>query len=216
MKEDREEGLKLIEKYKKCGIKSLNDNEIIKILLFYATTSNINANNLNNLNILDKTYDYLIKELNFNEVSAVFFNSIPKLAQICANEQQITKIGEITIENIKPYIEKKFIGVQNEIFYIFLFDDNLKLKAEDILAQGNENSIVIPYSKIVVKIAESGCKKVIVAHNHPSGNSNPSPNDIAVTLKLQKVLSTSGVDLIDHYIVSDSDNILSIMDNLKM
>ena len=44
---------------------------------------------------------------------------------------------------------------------------------------------------------------VIVAHNHPSGNLNPSPDDINVTLRLKKAGDLLGIKVLDHLIFSE-------------
>jgi DNA repair protein RadC len=46
---------------------------------------------------------------------------------------------------------------------------------------------------------------IIVAHNHPSGNLEPSPEDILVTRRLVDTGDLLGVDVLDHIIVGDSD-----------
>ena len=44
---------------------------------------------------------------------------------------------------------------------------------------------------------------VIVAHNHPSGNLNPSPDDINVTIRLKKAGDLLGIKVLDHLIFSE-------------
>ena len=58
--------------------------------------------------------------------------------------------------------------------------------------------------KLVSKYAiESLCSGVIVAHNHPSGNTNPSNEDILITNKIKQALNIFDIQLMDHIILTE-------------
>ena len=46
---------------------------------------------------------------------------------------------------------------------------------------------------------------IVVAHNHPSGNLSPSPDDLAITYQLKEAGMTLGIKLLDHLIFNDQD-----------
>jgi DNA repair protein RadC len=56
--------------------------------------------------------------------------------------------------------------------------------------------------KNAVLLTASG---VIVAHNHPSGNLNPSESDIKITTKIKEAGNLLDIQLLDHLIIYDSD-----------
>ncbi|MDD3671806.1 MAG: JAB domain-containing protein [Sphaerochaetaceae bacterium] len=56
---------------------------------------------------------------------------------------------------------------------------------------------------------------VIVAHNHPSGNLSPSPDDINVTLRLKKAGDLLGIKVLDHLIFSE-DNFRSMLEENEL
>jgi DNA repair protein RadC len=58
----------------------------------------------------------------------------------------------------------------------------------------------------VVKLALSkNAAAVIVAHNHPSGNAEPSKSDIAITRSLKTALNLMEIRLLDHFVVGRGD-----------
>ena len=57
-----------------------------------------------------------------------------------------------------------------------------------------------PYFREAVKRSAAS---IICAHNHPSGNATPSPEDIEVTKRLQEAGYIIGIELIDHVIIGD-------------
>jgi len=59
----------------------------------------------------------------------------------------------------------------------------------------------------------SNAKGIILGHNHPSGNVNPSKEDIAFTESVKSGGKFLGIDLIDHVIVSVNGDIYSFLDN---
>jgi DNA repair protein RadC len=58
----------------------------------------------------------------------------------------------------------------------------------------------------------SGASKVILSHNHPSGNLEPSPQDISITKRIVEGGKLLNVEILDHIIVTDS-NYMSIRRN---
>jgi len=81
-------------------------------------------------------------------------------------------------------------------------------------AGGFSNVVCDP--KVVLTIAlQSAASSIILAHNHPSGNTNPSDSDILVTDKIKKACSYLDINLLDHFIIT-SDSHYSFMDRGKL
>ncbi len=53
---------------------------------------------------------------------------------------------------------------------------------------------------------------IIVAHNHPSSDPTPSPQDIAITKELAQAAELLGVTLLDHIVIGGSDGAVSLKD----
>jgi DNA repair protein RadC len=64
------------------------------------------------------------------------------------------------------------------------------------------------YPREIVKAALGvNAAKVIIAHNHPSGDTTPSEADKRITKRIQEALSTVDIQVIDHIIVGDKENL---------
>ena len=81
-----------------------------------------------------------------------------------------------------------------------------------LIAKGTINSASVNVVDIIKRIIICNCKKIIMAHNHPSGNLKPSEEDINMTNKLKEVCDLMGINFIDHLIIAD-DCYQSIIDN---
>ncbi|MBB6324508.1 DNA repair protein RadC [Algoriphagus iocasae] len=91
-----------------------------------------------------------------------------------------------------------------EEFKILLLNSGNKVKGIVPISQGGiAGTLVDP--KIVFGVAlKSACRSIILAHNHPSGNTNPSQVDIALTEKMVKVGKLLDLEVIDHIIVTSN------------
>jgi DNA repair protein RadC len=102
---------------------------------------------------------------------------------------------------ILPY----FLDLTHEEFFcIFLNRANKVLKVDQISKGGVSGTVtdVRIIFKNAVLLTASG---VIVAHNHPSGNLNPSESDVKITRKIKEAGDILDVQLLDHLIIHDSD-----------
>jgi len=110
---------------------------------------------------------------------------------------------------------RQFYGDDIEIFesfFILLLDRNNQTIGYSKISQGGICSTVVDV-RIVAKYAiESLCSGVILAHNHPSGNLNPSGQDVEITNKIKKTLQIFDVMVLDHIILT-ADSYYSMVDN---
>jgi DNA repair protein RadC len=70
------------------------------------------------------------------------------------------------------------------------------------VARGTVDESAIYPREIATRVLLTNARAVIIAHNHPSGSTNPSKADMNVTRKVKDVLSMLGIDLLDHIIVA--------------
>jgi DNA repair protein RadC len=67
------------------------------------------------------------------------------------------------------------------------------------------NETTVYPRELVKRAIELNSTSVIVAHNHPSGNTHSSSADRALTVKLRAALATMDIQLLDHFIVTPSE-----------
>jgi DNA repair protein RadC len=69
------------------------------------------------------------------------------------------------------------------------------------ISKGSEAGTVVNFKEIVLQASRLKAKGVIIAHNHPSGNNEPSHADKDITRKIKEVLTLIDSKLIDHVII---------------
>lgn len=82
-----------------------------------------------------------------------------------------------------------------------------------LLSEGGTTGTVMDIKIIARYAIKHLCQAIILSHNHPSGNTNPSTADISITKKIKKALDLLDVNVHDHIILTESDcNYLSMSD----
>ena len=96
---------------------------------------------------------------------------------------------------------------QKEVFKALSLDSkNRLLKAETISIGTLSNSFAHP-REVFRSAILANAASLIIAHNHPSGDPTPSPQDIQVTRRLKEAGDVIGIELIDHIILGDNRSI---------
>jgi len=103
---------------------------------------------------------------------------------------------------VAEYYIPRLRGNRVEIFYALLLNSSNQIFREIIISQGLLNtSLVHPREVFRIAITESAAS-IILLHNHPSGNSEPSKEDITVTQQLVEAGKLIDIKIIDHIIVA--------------
>lgn len=98
-----------------------------------------------------------------------------------------------------------------ESFFILMLNTANNTVAYAKISQGGISGTVVDTKIIAKYCVDTLCSAVILAHNHPSGNLNPSTQDIKITDKIKKGLELLDVKVLDHIILT-SDSYYSFAD----
>ncbi|MDR0979949.1 MAG: DNA repair protein RadC [Candidatus Nomurabacteria bacterium] len=114
-------------------------------------------------------------------------------------EKPILDSPEKIYDLLKPYAAK-----QQEYFILLTLDGANRLINQHIITIGTLTSSLVHPREVFAPAIADRAASIIVAHNHPSGSTTPSPADREVTTRLQFVATTIGVPLLDHLILTKS------------
>ena len=122
------------------------------------------------------------------------------------NTAQITHSGQAAI------LLKACISTldHEELWCLFLNQDN-RLISIEMVTKGSLDSTIIDARTILRRSLLNNASKVLVAHNHPSGNPMPSHQDIEQTRKIRTVCDVLDIPLVDHIVLA-KDNYFSFAD----
>lgn len=104
------------------------------------------------------------------------------------------------------------LDVRERFIIIAANNANYPLSYYELSSGGIDNTSV-EIGLIIAFSALSGCKNLIIAHNHPSGTIEPSKADRDVTNRIKYALTTIGNNLLDHIILAPGEDYYSFADN---
>ena len=95
---------------------------------------------------------------------------------------------------------------KKEYFMVVNLNSKLQVESKSIVSIGNLDSAPVHPREVFAPAIRRGAAAVVVAHNHPSGDPSPSPQDIEVTQRLLEASNIIGIKLLDHVIVGRGCN----------
>lgn len=199
-------------KFIENGFDVFEPHEALEMFLFYAIPrkdTNPLAHRLldryiNIGGVCDAPIDELMNEFGLSESAAAYIKMLPEMSRLY-NESKMSDDNIIDYENLGKLFQTKFIGRTSEAVALMLGDAKGKMIYFNIISKGSLNSSDMPIRKIVDLSLRHNAKTAFLAHNHPSGTALPSHSDLLTTQKLRETLLSVGVDLIDHFIITDDD-----------
>ena len=105
---------------------------------------------------------------------------------------------------VKEYLRTKLAGFEHEVFAILFLDTRHRLIDYVEMFHGTIDAAEVHPREVVKLALRLNAAAVIVSHNHPSGNPEPSAADKAMTAQLRQGLALVDVRTLDHVIVAGS------------
>lgn len=204
------------EKLEMYGAHTLSNAELLAIIIKSGTKEESSIETAQKiLSMKNKNSDNLrfIQDMSIEE-----FTSIKGIGRVKAI--QLKAVGEIAKRLSRP-IENSKVKISSpgdvanllidELRYekreivkvIILNTKNIVTKMVDICLGSNNSAILKPKDALIDAI-KMGAPKIILVHNHPSGDPTPSKADIDFTKRLEQASSIVGIELLDHIIIGDS------------
>ena len=166
--------------------------------------------------LMDFTIEEFMKIKGIGKVKAIQLKAVCELAtRINAitnyKERQILRpkdIAEILIEKMR--FEKQ------EILKVAMLNNkNILLKIKDI-AKGTGNFVTATMRSILNEAVKIEAAKIIIIHNHPTGDPTPSSRDIEFTENVEKAANILGIQLVDHIVIGDTNYVSIFSQKAKL
>lgn len=153
--------------------------------------------------IKDISIEELKSKRGIGRVKAIQLKAIAELASRANKPSRIIRKEIYTPEDVAKLMMSDLRNENKEIIKTILLDIKNKLIKVVTNAVGGTNSSYIEIKDIFREPIKSNASKIILVHNHPSGDVTPSISDIKITKKVFETGLTLGIELIDHIIIGD-------------
>ena len=195
------------------GVQQLSDTELIAILL-RSGTRNMTAVELarqllsqvdHNLQELGKLAVHdLLKQKGIGPAKAISLLAALELGRRRGGIQQIDKTPVKSSRTVFHLFHPLLGDLEHEEFWLLMLNRANRVLGRFKVSQGGLSGTVIDTRIILKKALDNLASSIIVCHNHPSGNTQPSDADIKITEKLKKAAEMLEIKLLDHVIIADT------------
>ncbi|MFT4303502.1 MAG: RadC family protein [Candidatus Woesearchaeota archaeon] len=191
-------------------VESLNPAELLSLIIWCGDKNNNAidvANKLLKKYSLSKLYDVSLNELE-KEVGKISARRIKAMYEIFKLTEWVSKKG------FKPVIEKaedvynmfasELGDKKKEYLYALLLDTKNRVIKKELVSIGTLNSSLVHPREVFKEAIKNSANSIILVHNHPSGDCEPSIEDKEVTFILKKAANLLKINLLDHVIISST------------
>lgn len=197
------------ERLKKYGKENISNEELLSIIL-NTGTKNKSVKDISNL-ILSKINDITdLKDITLNslkqidgigEVKAIKILASIELGKRVYMDKNLVNIKMDTPEKIYNYMKNEVEGKNQEYFYAIYLDSKKNLIDKKLLFIGTLNKSIVHPREIFKYAYLLSASSIICVHNHPSGDTIPSKEDLNLTKALVEIGKMQGINIIDHIII---------------
>ncbi len=200
------------EKLQLKGKIALSDAELIAILLGSGSrnesavdlakrilqSADGNLIELSKMNIKE-----LCKFKGIGEAKAISIIAALELGRRRRQSEVIVKKKITCSKDAFEYFQAKIGDSSYESFYVLLLNTSNKIIRDIHISEGGLAGTVVDVKKIFKAAIENNTSSIILCHNHPSGNIQPSHQDKAITKKLSDAGKHMDIPVVDHIIIGD-------------
>ena len=200
---------RLRERFLRGGLEGFGDYEIVELLLTLGTPQRDCKQMAKEAikefgglrGALDASFNDLQKIKGIGPSNAFGIKLFQAMSERYA-EVQIPKKKKLdSSKAVADYLRKSIGGEAKEIFIILYLDARNHLIKEEV-SIGTLNASLVHPREVFKEAIKASAAEIIIAHNHPSGDPQASPEDVALTRRLVEAAKIIGIELLDHIIVT--------------
>ena len=206
---------RLRERFLKAGIKGMSEHEVVELLLTLAIPRKDVKERAKRLlqqfgnlkGILDAPMEEVAKVKEIGSVTPVALKIIKSVATLYL--QQDAENRDILSDplQLSAFWRMRIGGLQNEVFQVGYLDSAYRLLRDGVetLEEGTVDRANVYPRKVMESALRRGAAALVLAHNHPNGDVEPSEQDKLLTRALVLAAEAVQLKIVDHLIVSTVD-----------
>ncbi|WP_391116183.1 RadC family protein [Psychrobacillus sp. L3] len=193
------------------GAESLSNQELIAILLRTGTKQESVLHLANRVitffeqiqELKNATIEEMMSVKGIGEAKAVQLLAAVELGRRLSQQQTDNKFTIRSPKDAATYLMPDMTSLKQEHFVTLFLNVKNQILHKQTIFIGSLNASIVHPREIFREAVKRSAASIICAHNHPSGNPAPSPEDIDVTKRLLEAGQLMGIELLDHVIIGD-------------
>ncbi len=193
------------------GIEDLSDSELIAILLRSGSTD-LDAVSLARLILNDvdhnlhqlarKSIQDLCKYKGVGEAKAIAIVAAMEIGRRRWAQEFGKQFTIRTSGDAYRYIRHYLIDKTHEEFYVILLNHALNVVGREKIASGGSAHVQVEIRRALKSALHHNASRIVLAHNHPTGQLKPSTQDVVLTKRFVEAAKTLEIQVVDHIIVA--------------
>lgn len=206
---------RLRQRFLQSGFDGFLDYEIVELLLTLGTPmkdcKQMAKDAIKEFKGLRGVFDASLGELQkikgIGPLNAFGVKLFQAVSERYAKERVLSKIPLTSPREVANYLREKFGREKKEHFVTVMLDSHNNLISINDISTGILNASLVHPREVFEPAIRSLAANIIIAHNHPSGDLEPSIEDIKLTQRLVSVGEITGIVVMDHLIISSTGHI---------
>jgi len=153
-------------------------------------------------NVLDASLDELQRIKGIGSSNTFGIKLFQAISEQYAKEKIPEKILLTSPQEVVNYLREKLGKEKKEHFLILSLDSRNNLIRENIVSVGILNANLVHPREVFKEAIDAHAASIIIAHNHPSGDPEPSEDDLEITHRLVESGKILGIEIFDHIIIT--------------
>lgn len=200
------------EKLKLYGAEKLSDSELLAIIIKTGTKDEnslqIATRVLKLVEKLSDLQNLSLKDLSqvkgIGEVKSIQIKAMCELTKRMNNQNNVSKIKINQGKDVYELLQKGLSTEKQEIVKVLVLNNKNEVVKIKEIAKGTINAANFTVNNVISENIRLQEPKLILVHNHPSGNPSPSLEDIQTTTILMEACKLMGLKLLDHIIIGNN------------
>ena len=205
--------------YERCmqeGAEHLTDAELLSIILRTGSKGEnslelaerilaLNCPGEGILGLLHLSLPQLMSVKGIGKVKGVQLMCIGELSRRIWKKKHMERVMRFEEpEQVAAYYREDLRHMEQEQFFLMMFNTRQMLIGERMMSKGTVNASLAGTREIYIEALRYQAVSLILVHNHPSGDPEPSKEDILLTERVRKAGELMGIRLLDHIVIGDS------------
>ncbi len=200
------------EKFLESGAEALSDAELLAVIIRSGTQGKTSIEvaqdflargSRNLLNLYELSFEEMKRIHGIGQVKAIQLKCAAELSRRIAKTRYQDKLSMNHPQTIADYYMERMRHEKQERLLALFFDSKCCLLSDETMSIGSITATFVSPREIFLAALRCNAVQIIVLHNHPSGNANPSPEDDTVTERMKACGELLGIPLMDHIILGD-------------
>lgn len=192
------------------GITALDEKALIELILTYSIPRrdvyDISAELVHKYGsadgVLSASVRELVEEDHLSEHTALLFKLINDIRTKPYQPLVFQREKLSSVMRAAEYCHSLLSKYPVEAVVVLCMDEDDYVMDMTKVSHGSDDAAAMPIEEIIMCVRRQKAKRVLLAHNHPSGRSTPSSADVIATEALRGALYSNGIELVEHIVVS--------------